>query len=653
MVSVGAFRLLVAVVASTSLAWKLVFAEIHYSIHRFTNREFHSWAKLAGIVKLHRLDAGAGVRLHQHNSLTDYFVLVPDKPPTLSFMIGINCQDSEKNCKQKVEFSPELHLIHEDIKKTCRSHNLAENDCMTLEQSARRKQHAFLNSKEVSPASIVPVSFCVQIFLVAKALAQRLECNDRFSIEDDWSNTTCLLAKKLVLVGEKEPWHTYIELQRGSKTAWREMDVVYAVSSALPWDVIHDLGIAALMAAGHDRYPPTQRSADLSALSVALLESILHVEPRCLGAARASALIRRYRHEYNAASSHYIRAARLLRPLLGTVDRSVGIRNQQLDYRVQYNSTPSKRAVIFKLRNDAEQMEYLLRLGILDSAQWTPIASEYRALVAEWEGLDKKETYLIGKVIPLNYTLVSKTYGRIYYVRQTPALWPRSIALGHWRGRDIAEAYANHAPGMVVIDDFLSPIALNELFQFATQSSVFHRVMGGSIDRAYLGSYLDEGFAPGLLFQIVAELQARLPELIGKYKLVQAWAYKYMGDEESLEQGISVHADAAAVNINFWITPDSANLLPQDGGLDIFDKEAPDEWNFATANTKPDKIMEFLETEPRAKKSSVAYRQNRCVMFHSNLFHQTGKVQFKKGFLNRRINLTLLFGLRQQRRRKH
>ena len=42
----------------------------------------------------------------------------------------------------------------------------------------------------------------------------------------------------------------------------------------------------------------------------------------------------------------------------------------------------------------------------------------------------------------------------------------------------------------------------------------------------------------------------------------------------------------------------------------------------------------------------VPYRQNRLVMFNSNLIHTTDRFHFKPGYQNRRINLTLLFGAR-------
>ena len=43
----------------------------------------------------------------------------------------------------------------------------------------------------------------------------------------------------------------------------------------------------------------------------------------------------------------------------------------------------------------------------------------------------------------------------------------------------------------------------------------------------------------------------------------------------------------------------------------------------------------------------VPHKQNRCVIFNSNLFHRTDTLRFKPGYTTRRINLTLLFGERQ------
>ena len=50
---------------------------------------------------------------------------------------------------------------------------------------------------------------------------------------------------------------------------------------------------------------------------------------------------------------------------------------------------------------------------------------------------------------------------------------------------------------------------------------------------------------------------------------------------------------------------------------------------------------------------TIPHRQNRIVLFDSALFHKTDNFRFKKGYENRRINLTLLFGkMRRDERRR-
>ena len=42
--------------------------------------------------------------------------------------------------------------------------------------------------------------------------------------------------------------------------------------------------------------------------------------------------------------------------------------------------------------------------------------------------------------------------------------------------------------------------------------------------------------------------------------------------------------------------------------------------------------------------ADVPYKANRMVLFDSDLLHETAPLRFKKGYKNRRINVTLLFG---------
>jgi hypothetical protein len=55
--------------------------------------------------------------------------------------------------------------------------------------------------------------------------------------------------------------------------------------------------------------------------------------------------------------------------------------------------------------------------------------------------------------------------------------------------------------------------------------------------------------------------------------------------------------------------------------------------------------LPFLD-ESGARAITVPHRQNRAVLFNSDLFHETGALSFKPGYENRRINVTMLFGRR-------
>ena len=153
---------------------------------------------------------------------------------------------------------------------------------------------------------------------------------------------------------------------------------------------------------------------------------------------------------------------------------------------------------------------------------------------------------------------------------------------------------------------------------------------------------LGDGFASPLLAQIVDELPQALPDIFGDHKLNQAWAFKY----DSELTGINLHADFAAVNVNFWITPDAALEDDTAGGLVVWDKEAPLDWDFEKYNADEPAMRQFL-AENDAKSVRIPYRENRALVFNSDLFHETDQIAFRPGYENRRINVTLLYGDRR------
>ena len=202
----------------------------------------------------------------------------------------------------------------------------------------------------------------------------------------------------------------------------------------------------------------------------------------------------------------------------------------------------------------------------------------------------------------------------------------------------IEAEYFRSGPGIVHLDDFLTTEALRELRRFCLESTIWFdfQHVGG-----YLGAYVEDGFICPLLTQIARELPRALPAIFGDHAITHLWGYKY----DSSLKGIGVHADFAAVNVNFWITPDAANLAQERGGLVVWDREAPLDWDFGAYNQDVPRIRRFLESAG-ARPVTVPYRQNRAVIFNSDLFHQTDELRFRPGYENRRVNVTMLYGYR-------
>lgn len=207
---------------------------------------------------------------------------------------------------------------------------------------------------------------------------------------------------------------------------------------------------------------------------------------------------------------------------------------------------------------------------------------------------------------------------------------------------DPANAEAQRAwlaadPNSVVIDGLLTPEALEGLRRFCWGSTIWRRHYPGG----YVGAFPETGLACPLLAQVAEELRATFPRIFEDHMPRYLWAFRC----DQAGKGTHVHADDAAVNVNFWITPDEANLDPETGGLIFWDKRAPADWSFASYNDDAEGAMAFL-AEAGAKAVRTAYRANRAVIFDSSLFHATDTFRFRDGARDRRINVTMLFGRR-------
>ena len=294
-----------------------------------------------------------------------------------------------------------------------------------------------------------------------------------------------------------------------------------------------------------------------------------------------------------------------------------------------------------KMKHDIEQFEYLAASGY-ESEKFQALVNVYKAVSSEinWPTND-------AEIIPLtdkDQKLLKDTYNRSIHVLEAPEL-PGPTLSNTLDIEKITENYFKHEFGLTYFDNFLTPVALDSIRHFLLGNTIwfdfFHT--GG-----YMGAYLNDGLACPLFFQIAEEMRTTFPKIFKNHPLKQLWAYKYDSrayKNDSPFTGINAHADFAAVNVNFWVTPKAANLNSLSGGLVVYNTEAPLEWDFNTFNNDTEKILEHLEDNNDGK-SIVPYNENRIVIFNSNLIHETDKFEFKEGYENRRINVTMLFGKR-------
>jgi hypothetical protein len=206
----------------------------------------------------------------------------------------------------------------------------------------------------------------------------------------------------------------------------------------------------------------------------------------------------------------------------------------------------------------------------------------------------------------------------------------------------ITADYKQREPGITWIDGFLRPEALESLRRYLLESTIWY---DADHPNGYVGAYLHDGFNCPLVLQIASELSALLPEIFGDLPLLQLWAYHY----DSELAGIDMHADFAAVNVNFWLTPTAAMLDEDTGGMVVWNKEAPLEWTYRdynTADPTTKKTIDDYLASTGAEQIRIPHRQNRVVIFNSDLFHKTDDICFRPGFENRRINVTMLYGNR-------
>lgn len=285
-----------------------------------------------------------------------------------------------------------------------------------------------------------------------------------------------------------------------------------------------------------------------------------------------------------------------------------------------------------KLRHDCEQLEYLLEIGRLPAA-YAAVLEEYRYVLRSVQGCVD-----VASLVPFDHDkhpLLARTYKRPVHIAEIASI-AGPLINPELDFRAIEDSYLAGTPNVAAIDSLLTPLALAALRRFCRESTIWNNIKPG-----YLGAYFYDGFCSELLLRLASELRAHMPRVIRDLPLQMMWGFKC----DATLPGLGVHADAAAVNVNFWITEDDANLNPDCGGLLVYEHDAPKDWGFRKFNNDPAAILEYLESI-HSVPQRIPYRANRAVIFDSDLFHATDRPHFREGYLNRRINITFLYGAR-------
>ena len=288
-----------------------------------------------------------------------------------------------------------------------------------------------------------------------------------------------------------------------------------------------------------------------------------------------------------------------------------------------------------KLRHDIAQLKYLVEHRLIDT-DVTTVIDDYQRVV---DRLMLDGTNARAPVGSDEHRMIAHVYNRLLHVVR-PGRVERALS-NSWDPAAAERQYIENRPGVIVVDDFLSRDALEGVRRFCLESTVwFHNRYA----HGRLGAFFQDGFNCPLLLQIAEELREALPNVIGsRFPLRQMWGFK---NTQPLPADATTHADFAAVNVNFWITPDDANLDANSGGLEVYDVDAPLHWEFNTYNGRSEIIKPFLEQQG-SKAITIPYRQNRAIIFNSDLFHGTAAVSFDPKYENHRINVTMLYGDRE------
>ena len=291
----------------------------------------------------------------------------------------------------------------------------------------------------------------------------------------------------------------------------------------------------------------------------------------------------------------------------------------------------------FRLRDNVDQLEHLIAKNKLDPS-FHHMVDRYKAVLTEIQ--QRENGAAVIQLTAGQSELLGSFFDRVVHYADVPRIGTGSVneTLDF---KQIEDKYFSSSTSITQIDEFLTPQALHALRDFCLESTIYFAYNSNY----FVGSKSTSGFNCDLLYQIAEEVKERFPRVLGNHQLADMWIYRH----QNQGMGVAAHTDEAAVTFNFWITPDEANLTPKQGGLIVYAKEFPDDWDMRYYNTNknhPSVSREIADFLTDADSVVVPYRENRALLFRSNLFHKSDEINFRDGFENRRMNITLVFGTR-------
>ena len=132
-----------------------------------------------------------------------------------------------------------------------------------------------------------------------------------------------------------------------------------------------------------------------------------------------------------------------------------------------------------------------------------------------------------------------------------------------------------------------------------------------------------------------------MPELLGEHHLTYWWSFVC---QHQRPRAPDIHADQSDISLNFWITPDSANLAPASGGLEMWNVTAPPDWTFNDYNADGYRIRLHLSKIGARGRNPIPYAENSRAPVQGHAVPRKPRASGSaEGFENRRRNITMLF----------